>query len=239
MATMPRGGLERVLRPPAYEGSEPESAYAYDLTDYLGTISVEVDAVGQFAGEVVGSAAEARLPIRINAIGAFSGRTEIDMEDRDDYFDEPRPHSGIYFLEQDPPTHAKLPFAEKPGVVHPDNDSLEAYYRVARGIRSWIEIVATKDRVPGHNLELRGGVIEVKGTLDIPSSPELTADIATGYISPDVKIGLHAPAAQEAGGKAVEMMPGFSSPFPVLMERVYSPEPRWLDRPYNPYRHTM
>lgn len=241
MADMPRGGIERVLRPPAYEGREPEHAYAYGFTDYLGILSVEVGAVGPFVEAITSGGGEsdaATLPIQIEAIGAFNGQTEIDCEDRDDFFEEPRPY-GAYFLEQNPPSYVKLPFAEKPGVVHPDNELLEALYRVdiTEG-RSEIGLTTRQDRVPHYNLRLQGGVIDVKGTLHIPSSPALTAAVAAGYTSPSVEINLHAPiAAGESKGEEASDGDRFTSSSPLLIERVYDPEPRWLlERPYNRFQ---
>jgi hypothetical protein len=176
----------------------------------------------------------ARLPLKVEAIGAFRGRTEIDCDDRDDFFDEPRP-GGAYFLERDPPAYTKLPFREKPGVVRPEPEALEAYYRVSSGMRSSVEIARQTNSSQGPNLTLWGGVIELKSHLDISASPQLAADIARGYVSPEIEKKMHL-SAKPAVENRSERDPALSTPSAVLIERVYNPQPRWLDRPYDRYR---
>jgi hypothetical protein len=207
---------------------EPEFIYDLAFQDCLAIVSVPRAEISGYVASIMGGE-DAILPLRIEAIGAFTGKTLFDYMERDDFYDSPRPfRTGV--LEQHPDLN--IPFPEKAGVVRPEEADVRATYQLGASERGAIHAEARSGDSNGTSITLRGGLITIQGDITIASSPELTHRISEGYTFPPLP---ETPTLFFTGGKEEEAS-AYSRPSSILkLERLYDPEPHYTDVPYLPW----
>jgi hypothetical protein len=192
----------------------PESAYAFTFEDYLVKVSAAEDIVQDFLGRLA-FGEQATLWLKLNAIGAFSGRSEFDANGHVDQYDSPRP--------------GQTWFQNLPNVVV-EPERVEAALDLSREDSSRTELVSNQEGSGGQSLTVWGGNMVLNGHIEVPGSSEFSAKISEGYTSSKpLKLNFWT-REREAVGPGERWFAGTNI---VMLERVYASEPQQLDQPYD------
>lgn len=194
----------------------PDFAYTFSFRDLLAKISAKQTDILAFIDAVANGKPSTKLKIDIDAIGVFTGLTRFDSSGQRDQYDGPaRP--GQTWFNRLPGVKLSPPLEESHyGVIDADDpNSVELNF-----------IPGVNGSLAGRGLVLRGGSIAINGNVGIDQAPELDDPAYISSCQPEVS--LWTPSGNGAGEDDLV----FRSVNVLRLDRLYLPEPQFIDTPY-------